>query len=127
MKPSDAHALAQIHLGKLLGTQTRRELLERIFARTELEDHGMLTECMVWRGPHSGAEGRGRAKGRGHGYPRMNLYGCTVAVHRTVWIAIYGPLPAKRQLDHLCKVRGCVNPLHLDSVTHKQNQKRKAK
>lgn len=119
-----AHMLA---VALLDGEEQKMALLTRIFARTEAVSGPLSTPCLIWQGPHSGGEGRGRAKGRGHSYPRMNLCGCTVAVHRTVWIAIFGPLPSKRQLDHLCKVRRCVNPLHLEPVTHKENQKRKVK
>lgn len=110
-----------------IGRAKREDVLERIFARTVETPGPLSTPCLIWQGPSSGGEGRGRAKGRGHSYPRMNLCGCTVAVHRTAWVAVYGPLPPKRQLDHLCKVRRCVNPLHLEPVTHKENQKRKVK
>ena len=31
------------------------------------------------------------------------------------------PIPAGRQIDHICHNRACVNPGHLRSVTNKQN------
>lgn len=35
-----------------------------------------------------------------------------------------GPVPAGMELDHLCRVRCCVNPMHLEPVTHDENMKR---
>lgn len=34
------------------------------------------------------------------------------------------PVPAELQLDHLCRVTSCVNPMHLESVTRSENLKR---
>ena len=56
----------------------------------------------------------------------MTVDGVTSAVHRVVWVCEAGYLPAKRQLDHLCKNRMCVRFEHLENVTHKANQKRRA-
>ena len=33
-----------------------------------------------------------------------------------------GPIQASMEIDHRCHNRGCVNPEHLQAVTHKQNQ-----
>ncbi|MGL5917799.1 MAG: HNH endonuclease [Cetobacterium sp.] len=35
-----------------------------------------------------------------------------------------GAVPTGLQLDHLCRVRACVNPTHLEPVTHWENQLR---
>jgi hypothetical protein len=32
-----------------------------------------------------------------------------------------GAVPEGLELDHLCRVRGCVNPKHLEPVTHREN------
>lgn len=51
-------------------------LLSRIFDRCVLVDNGYAGgPCLEWTGPCSGKPGRGRAKGRGHSYPRMNVGG----------------------------------------------------
>tara|TARA_R110000744_G_scaffold476_10_gene1819 strand:+ start:5797 stop:6168 length:372 start_codon:yes stop_codon:yes gene_type:complete len=85
-----------------------------------LEIEGPLpTPCWVWQGGHSGA-------GRGGGYPRMSLDGGTVAVHRVMWTQVHGYIPPKKQIDHRCENRLCVNPAHLQMVTHKRNQKLKS-
>ena len=35
-----------------------------------------------------------------------------------------GPIKYPQELDHLCKVRHCVNPEHLESVAHAENVRR---
>lgn len=37
-----------------------------------------------------------------------------------------GPIPEGMQLDHLCRVRHCVNPAHLEVVTQQENMRRVA-
>jgi hypothetical protein len=102
------------------------DILWKIVNRCRVVDNGYEGgPCLEWQGPCSGAPGRGRAKGRGHSYPRMNLDGCTVAVHRAFWVNLNGYLPPKKQLDHLCRSRRCV--IHCEPVTHKENQRRKPK
>jgi len=77
-----------------------------------------LGPCHIWTGPTSG-------EGRGGDYGRMSLDGQTVAVHLVSWTNEHGFVPGKKQLDHLCRRRRCVNDRHLELVTHKQNQKRR--
>ena len=47
-----------------------------------------------------------------------------VRAHRWVWEQVNGEVPAGRELDHLCGNRSCVNPSHLEPVTHTENIKR---
>lgn len=44
--------------------------------------------------------------------------------HRVSYEALIGPIPAGLDLDHLCRVRSCVNPHHLEPVTRKENMDR---
>lgn len=92
-------------------------ILERILQRVWINPE---TGCWEWLGPTSG-------NGRGGGYARMCLDGQTVAVHRVTFTLAHGYIPGRKQLDHECRVRLCVNPFppHLEMVTHKQNQKRR--
>jgi hypothetical protein len=42
-------------------------------------------------------------------------------VHLGVYLALGGVIPAGLQLDHLCRVRSCCNPMHLEPVTNQVN------
>ncbi len=44
--------------------------------------------------------------------------------HRMSYAAFKGAIPSDLELDHLCRVRRCVNPLHLEAVTHGENMTR---
>jgi hypothetical protein len=44
-----------------------------------------------------------------------------VAAHKFAYQAIVGPVPKGRELDHLCENKLCVNPAHLEPVTHQEN------
>lgn len=44
--------------------------------------------------------------------------------HRIAYELIRGHIPKKLQIDHLCRVRNCVNPWHLEVVTKRVNQLR---
>ncbi len=106
-------------------SERREMIIERILARVAVTDTGFVLDekpspCFLWEGPDSG-------EGRGGGYGRMSLNGQTVAVHLVVYTHFYGYIPGKKQIDHLCNNRRCCNPAHLQMVTHKTNQKRRAK
>jgi hypothetical protein len=44
--------------------------------------------------------------------------------HRVSYELMVGPIPAGLQLDHLCRVRHCINPAHLEPVTSRENTMR---
>lgn len=41
--------------------------------------------------------------------------------HRLAYVAFVGAIPPGLELDHLCRVRSCCNPEHLEPVTHAEN------
>ena len=47
-----------------------------------------------------------------------------VLAHRAAWVAINGQMPMGVTLDHLCKVRRCVNPEHLRMLSNMENARR---
>lgn len=47
--------------------------------------------------------------------------GRNLSAHRVAYASVIGPVPIGLELDHLCRVRRCVNPAHLEPVTHREN------
>lgn len=72
-----------------------------------------LGPCWLWTG-HV----------RDDGYAKIRLGGKQSKddyVHRVS----YGPVPDGLELDHLCRVRHCLNPRHLEAVSGKVNAERR--
>lgn len=44
--------------------------------------------------------------------------------HGAMYRAIVGPVPEGLDLDHICRVRSCVNPAHLEPVMRRENIRR---
>jgi hypothetical protein len=57
----------------------------------------------------------------GDGYGTVTIRGVQVRAHRLSYLHARGPIPPGLVLDHLCRVRNCVNPDHLEPVTNAQN------
>ncbi len=55
------------------------------------------------------------------GYGRVSINNKVYNAHRVVYETLRGPIGYQLELDHLCRVRCCVNPDHLEAVTHKEN------
>ena len=62
--------------------------------------------CWLWEG-HIDEKGYGR-------------YG-NLRAHRIAYILYRGGIPNDMTVDHLCRVRCCVNPLHMEIVDNKEN------
>ena len=58
------------------------------------------------------------------GYGQFRINGILNRSHRVAYELVNGPIPEGMQLDHLCRVRHCVNPDHLEPVTHRVNSLR---
>lgn len=67
-------------------------------------------ECWLWGGTIN-LEGYGSIKRN-----RKRL-----VAHRVSYEELVGPIPQGLVLDHLCRVRHCVKPDHLEPVTIKEN------
>lgn len=61
------------------------------------------------------------------GYGQMKAGGAAPElVHRVAYRLAHGSIPDGYQIDHLCRVRDCVNPDHLEAVTQQENLSRKS-
>jgi hypothetical protein len=56
-----------------------------------------------------------------HGYGQFWLDGGQRYAHRLAYEYVIGPIPEGMELDHRCRNKLCVNPAHLDAVTHGEN------
>lgn len=88
---------------------SRRTMEERFEAKID-RSRG---ECWLWTG---------RLAPNGYGVfapgPKSRL------VHRFSYEYFVGPIPEGLHIDHLCRVRHCVNPAHLEAVTQRENLRR---
>jgi hypothetical protein len=67
-------------------------------------------DCWLWTAGQSGS-----------GYGRFFYAGRQVQAHRWALESTHGPLPPGLQVDHLCRVRNCVRPDHLEVVSQREN------
>jgi HNH endonuclease len=67
--------------------------------------------CREWRGSRRASNGYGRYWHDG----RM------VTAHRYAYERQHGAIPAGLEIDHTCRNRACVNPAHMEVVTHREN------
>lgn len=58
------------------------------------------------------------------GYGMMVVNYKYLRAHRWAYEYFVGPIPNGLELDHLCRNKLCVNPDHLEAVTHKVNMER---
>lgn len=81
------------------------ELPERFWSKVEKTEN-----CWLW------TASRGTA-----GYGQFYLDGRMRLSHRVAYEGLVGPIPGGLHLDHLCRIRHCVNPEHLEPVTCREN------
>jgi len=58
------------------------------------------------------------------GYGYMMWQGRYRPAHAVSYETFSGPIPDGMELDHLCRNRSCINPAHLEPVTHAENVRR---
>jgi DNA-binding XRE family transcriptional regulator len=76
----------------------------------EVRDCGYETPCWVWL-RNINEKGYGKI-------------GWKTRAHRAYYERFVGPIPEGMMLDHLCRIRACVNPDHLEPVTNGENVRR---
>lgn len=57
-------------------------------------------------------------------YAQWIIGGHNRNAHRAVYELLVGSIPEGLELDHRCRIRHCVNPEHLEPVTHRENMLR---
>lgn len=80
--------------------------VERFLKRVEV-----TSGCWIWK---SSVDKRA-------GYARISDNGKQWLVHKWVWEQMGFRVPDGFELDHLCRNRRCVNPFHVEPVTHREN------
>jgi len=90
---------------------THEERVRRWIARCTLTESG----CWVWPGA-TFRKGYGNVSVLNPDGTRRNA-----GLHRVVYEALVGPIPAGLVLDHLCRTPACCNPAHLEPVTQRIN------
>jgi hypothetical protein len=86
--------------------------LQRLVEKIHINE---TTECWEWTGCLTGA-----------GYGQIGIQHPTKGyvseyAHRVAYEWLVGPVPEGCELDHLCRVRKCINPFHLEAVPHIEN------
>lgn len=92
------------------------ELTQRFWAKVEKHGDGCSCcgGCWHWR------------SSKRAGYGLFSDGPKRLSAHRTAYELLVGPIPEGLSLDHLCRNTGCVNPDHLEPVTHQENVRRGA-
>jgi len=87
--------------------------LPNLFARHISSEH--TSGCWLWTVATNGGYGRLR-------HPEL---GVSYYAHRYAYEYLVGAIPDHLEIDHLCNVRRCVNPDHMELVTRKENLDRR--
>lgn len=109
-----AHNAYQKRTGRVPTHRILRDIPfeERFWGRTSPGENG----CIVWTGATTGQGRYGSCQWQGK--PRL--------AHVVSYLAFVGEYDRSLELDHLCRTTLCVNPLHLEPVTHIENMRRAA-
>ena len=89
---------------------TGMSIEDRLFHYTRITE-----ACWLWEGSLL-PDGYGNARWPGQ---------TTTLVHRIAYELWVAPIPEDLEIDHLCFVRNCINPEHLEPVTKAENARRR--
>ena len=84
-------------------------LIERFYGRVMPEPN---SGCWLWDGADMT---------NGYGVMSLGRRRFKMLAHRFSYVLHKGKIAEGLELDHKCRVRGCVNPDHLEAVTHRTN------
>ena len=77
--------------------------------------HGPYGYCWLWLG-YIAPNGYGRFSVKDYSPTSNSAY-----AHRFSYEQYVDAIPNNFTIDHLCRVRHCVNPVHLEPVTYREN------
>ena len=77
--------------------------------RYEIDSNG----CWIWTGAIHKS-----------GYGQIKWKGKSTVAHRVMYTIFKGEIPKGLVIDHLCNIKKCVNPEHLEAVTTSENTQR---
>lgn len=104
-------------LAKIVGPRynqsvNTQEMIARVMRRVRPDGN-----CWIWTGATWG--------GKNHNaYGHIRYLGKQWTVHRFMYEATHGPISEGLEVDHICRRKLCVNPVHLEAVTGKENIRR---
>lgn len=119
-----ARGWCQMHYArwKRNGTTDRvmPSLLDRLLAKVDQDGPWSLLRrapgrCWLWTG---------YINDTGYGVVWVSPGLAMRNAHRVAYMLLVGPIPDGLVLDHLCRVRHCVNPAHLEPVVPRENKLR---
>lgn len=84
--------------------------MKRLWEKAELDGNG----CFVWT-----------ASKTYEGYGRIGVDGKNKLAHRVAYSEVVGDIPDGLTVDHLCRNKSCINPMHMEIVTLKENIQRR--
>lgn len=120
--PHDARGWCSKHYLRWKANGTTDDIRPDFFTRfwSKVNKNGPIPErrpdlgpCWIWT-----------AYTDDNNYGRFNVEHRMEMAHRVAFVLAGGVIPDGYEVDHLCFVRPCQNPGHLEAVTHEENSRR---
>jgi hypothetical protein len=87
----------------------------RFFAKITYQSNG----CWLWTGSRWG-----HPRFKCHAYGQIRVGDKRISAHVFAYKTVKGAIPDGCEIDHTCQTKLCVNPQHLEAVTHAENMRR---
>ena len=105
---ADGHPITEAELLEHFGIEVTVEECARFWRKVDKSG-----DCWLWLPPPGN-----------HGYGQMGAAGTVMLAHRISYLLHHTEIPDGLTIDHLCHVKTCVRPDHLEAVTSSDNVKR---